>query len=175
MRLFIALSLPPEARGPLTALQERLPVGRPVPEENLHLTLAFLGDQPDEAVEALHDALSTLRAPAVPLTLSGAALFGGKSGQAVGLEADGGKALTEMFDRVRSRLRSAGVTVERRRFRPHVTLARLKGGADASGALSVLAGASVGPVVATSFGLFRSHLHRDGAIHEAMAVYPLVV
>ncbi|WP_425071587.1 RNA 2',3'-cyclic phosphodiesterase [Sagittula sp. S175] len=173
MRLFVSLILPPEALDPLTALQDRLPNGRPVPEENLHLTLAFLGDQPESAVEPLHDALSTLRALPVSLTLSGAALFGGRSGQAAGLEADGGAALVQLHDRVKARLHGAGICFERRRFRPHVTLTRLKGHADASGVLAALVGATVGPVTCSSFALMESHLHPDGAIYEALSVYPL--
>lgn len=173
MRLFIALTLPPDTRAALAEIQTRMPEGRPVPEENLHLTLAFLGDQPDSVAEALHEGLETLRAPQVPLTLSGAALLGGRDGQAVGLEADGDAPLAELYDRVRARTRGAGLTLERRRFRPHVTLARLKGGANASGSLAALAGAQLPEALCTSFALFQSHLHRDGAVHEALAHYPL--
>lgn len=173
MRLFIALSLPPETRAALARLQDRMPVGRPVPEENLHLTLAFLGDQPEDTAQALHEGLETLRAPQVPLHLSGAALLGGRDAQAVGLEADGDAPLMELYDRVRGRLRGAGLTLERRRFRPHVTLARLKGGMNASGDLAALVSAHVPPAHCTEFGLYQSHLHRDGAVHETLATYRL--
>ncbi|MBP0484275.1 RNA 2',3'-cyclic phosphodiesterase [Sagittula salina] len=173
MRLFVSLTLPEAAIGPLLDLQDRLPIGRPVSADNLHLTLAFLGDQPEAALEGLHDALSTLRAAPVPLVLSGAALFGGRKGQAAGLEADGGAALTALHDRIKARLHGAGVHFERRRFRPHVTLTRLKGGADASRVLSVLAGAHIGPVTCTGFALVESRLHPDGAIYEPLACWPL--
>lgn len=174
MRSFVALTLPEAALAPLVALQDRLPAGRPVTEENLHLTLAFLGDQSEEALEALHDALSTLRAAPVTLTLSGAALFGGSKGQVVGLEADGGPALLHLHERVKARLHSAGVDFDRKRFRPHVTLARLKGHTDASGCLNALSGVTVGPFTCTGFALMESRLHRDGAFYEALAMYPLV-
>lgn len=144
-----------------------------MPEENLHLTLAFLGDQPEQIAQALHEGLETLRAPQIPLTLSGAALLGGRDGQVVGLEVDGDAPLMELYDRVRSRLRGAGLTLERRRFRPHVTLARLKGGANASGALAALAGARMPTAVCTNFALFHSHLNSDGAVHELLGSYPL--
>jgi 2'-5' RNA ligase len=45
MRVFVAIDLPDEVRRELETLQNALPVGRPVPAENLHLTLSFLGDQ----------------------------------------------------------------------------------------------------------------------------------
>ncbi|MBY6159368.1 RNA 2',3'-cyclic phosphodiesterase [Mameliella alba] len=173
MRLFVALPLPDQACASLEALQARFPVGRPVPYENLHLTLAFLGDQSEDSAELIHDSLLGLRAPAPLLTLAGAAVFGGRHGQAVGLEADGGAALTDLHARVMARLRGGGISVERRRFRPHVTLSRLRGHADAGPVLAVLAAAMVGPFDCAAFSLFASHLHPDGAIHEELARYPL--
>jgi 2'-5' RNA ligase len=90
MRLFVALCLPTEALHALETLQDRLPVGRPVPADNLHLTLAFLGEVDDTAAEALHDALSNPRAAPVVLALGGAEVFGGRHGQAIALGAEGG-------------------------------------------------------------------------------------
>lgn len=175
MRLFVALSLPETARSTLAALQARFPTGRPVPLENLHLTLAFLGDQTDETAEALHDTLQTLRAPALPLTLAGGTVYGGRHGQAIALEADGGAALTALHDRVMSRMRGVGVAPERRRFRPHVTLARMGGRENAGPVLAVLASASVGPFACDAISLFSSTLHPDGAVHEELARYPLAL
>lgn len=173
MRLFIALPLPEDIRHDLAALQTRLPAGRPVAQENLHLTLAFLGDQPQDTAEDIHEALDTLSAPAPQITLQGAEIFGGRHGQAVALGADCGAPLYELHDRVRGRLRSVGVQPERRRFRPHVTLARLSGHANAAPSLQTLVPAQIGPFTCPAFALFASTLHRDGAIHEELARYPL--
>lgn len=174
MRLFIALDLPLETRTALGALQDRLPAGlRPVPEENLHLTMAFLGDQPDQVIEALHEGLETLRAPRLKLSLGGIAVYGGHRGQVLALEAEGEAPLHELHDRIRARIRGAGVQVERRRFRPHVTLARMPGHADPGPALATLAAAHIPPFTVSSFGLYQSTLHEDGAIYEALATYPL--
>ena len=173
MRLFIALVLPETARADLAALQLRFSTGRAVPQENLHLTLAFLGDQTEETAEAVHDALDHLRAPALSLSLAQGTVFGGRHGQAVGIEAEGGRPLAELHDRIQSRLRGAGVLPERRRFRPHVTLARLKGHSDASPLIRALTGVTLGPYLCTAFALYASTLHRDGAIHEELARYTL--
>jgi hypothetical protein len=62
MRVFVAIDLPDHVRRELEALQSALPAGRPVPAENLHLTLSFLGDQQELAVEDAHEALATIRA-----------------------------------------------------------------------------------------------------------------
>lgn len=173
MRLFVALPLPEPARDAMDGLQMRFSAGRPTPFDNLHLTLAFLGEQPDATAEAVHDALETLRAPAPMLQFSGGAVYGGKHGQAVAIGAEGGAGLLTLHDRVLSRLRSAGVTLDRRRFRPHVTLGRLKGRTDAAPLLNSLTGVALGPYLCPAFALLVSHLHRDGAVHEELARYPL--
>ncbi|MGP6089182.1 RNA 2',3'-cyclic phosphodiesterase [Antarctobacter jejuensis] len=173
MRLFIALPLPEEARDALDALQTRFSAGRPTPYDNLHLTLAFLGEQSEETAEAVHDALESLRAPAPVLTFSHGAVYGGRHGQAVAIEAEGGAALADLQSRILSRLRSVGVTPDRRRFRPHVTLSRIKGQTDASPLLNTLTGVTLGPYTCPAFALFASHLFRDGAVHDELARYPL--
>lgn len=165
--------MPDAACAALSQLQDRLPTGRPVPEENLHLTLAFLGDQTAEAAHDLHEALDTLRAPAPHLTLSGAEMFGGRRGQAIALGADGGPLLTGLHDRIRARLHSARIGAERRRFRPHVTITRLSDAAQASACLPALIHAQLGPYRCDAFGLYASTLHSDGAIHDELARYPL--
>ncbi len=174
MRLFVALSLPDSAIADIETLQSRLPAGRAVPPENLHLTLAFLGDQDESVLEPIHEALMTIRATSITLTLSGVADFGGKFGKAIGLAADGGPALTELQSRIRSRLYGAGLELERRRFRPHVTLSRLSGRADPAPVLSSLIGAKAGPMTCTSFGIFQSTLHDQGAYYDPLSTYALV-
>lgn len=173
MRLFIALPLPDEAVDAIMALQARMPRGRMVPPDNLHLTLAFLGECDDCEVEAAHDALEGLTAPALSVGLSSPAIYGGRHGQAVAIEADGGAPLHELHDRLRGKLRGAGLTVERRRFRPHVTLARLPGRADASGCLDALVGVRLGPYLCDEVVLFASVLHPDGAIHDPLVTRTL--
>ncbi len=173
MRLFIALCLPDEAIPPLLAMQARLATGRPVPEENLHLTLAYLGEQPDETVAPLADALETIRAAPIRVDLAEPQVFGGRGGQAVGLLADGGVDLRALHDRVRSRVYGAGVQLERRRFRPHVTLARLRGSLDPGPAVLSLQDQRAGPFTCHAFGLFQSILRPEGAEYDALALYPL--
>ena len=55
LRLFVALDLPDAARAALVAFRRRSPTRgvAPVPDEALHLTLAFLGHRPEADVEAV--------------------------------------------------------------------------------------------------------------------------
>src|SRR5690606_41886172 len=77
MRCFIAIPVPVPASARLMAIQAGLPLGAPVPEENLHLTLAFLGDMSLPALEAVDDELSTLRSEAFDLEIAGLGTYGG--------------------------------------------------------------------------------------------------
>lgn len=179
MRAFIALPLPPSDAEVIEALQDRLPLGRAVPPENLHLTLAFLDDQPDAMIDAVHDALSALRAAPFTLKLSDFQSFGGQTGQALALMGDGGDALRDLQKRILSRLHGIGLELDRRRFRPHVTIARLPGrlnpdAQDKLGRFLMREGVfSLPDIRIDRFALYRSTLHRDGAIHDRLADYPL--
>ncbi|WP_168798024.1 RNA 2',3'-cyclic phosphodiesterase [Pacificoceanicola onchidii] len=174
MRAFISLDLPDSTVAALADVMDQLPGDiRRVPEENLHLTLAFMGDVPEDAVQAAHEGLETIRAPRFGLSLNGATVYGGRHGQAIALEADGEAPLHELHDRIRARLRGAGIQLERRRFRPHVTLARLPGRGDPGPALGALCALQIPSFSVTSFSLIQSTLHESGAIYETLATYPL--
>ncbi|MCB1398890.1 MAG: 2'-5' RNA ligase family protein, partial [Rhodobacteraceae bacterium] len=77
MRAFVALDLPEPVVDAIGALQEWLPLGRHVAPDNLHLTLAFLGEQPDGVIAEADAALQGLRLPAFELSLCGVDVFGG--------------------------------------------------------------------------------------------------
>lgn len=179
MRAFIALNLPQPVVLALTRLQEHLPVGRPVPPENLHLTLAFLDDQPDTLIGDLHLALQGLRAPGFDLELAGLGTFGGRDPRVIFVSASGGEPMAHLHAAIRSTLRAGGLTLGRERFRPHVTLARLRPGlprADLTrlaGWLTNEGGFRLPPFPVDHFALYRSILRSDHALHEELARYPL--
>lgn len=171
MRAFIALPVAGDALDGITRLQQYLPEGRPLPEENLHLTLAFLDDQPEESLEALHEDLSGICAPGFAVPLRGLALFG----QALAVEAEPVPPLAGLQTAVQAAARRAGIALPRRRFRPHVTFARLKGrGAGLSRYISENAATRLPDLQAAAFSLFASTLRPQGALHEELARYPLV-
>lgn len=176
MRAFLALPLPDDVCGALARLQDELPLGRALPVENLHLTLVFLGDIPQEQAERVHAALSALRAAPVTLRLHGLDTFGGRRPRVLHAAASGPEALRT---RILSALRTVGIVPERRRYRPHVTLARLPAHPSRHDQtrlaefMAAMAGFSLPPVRLDRFAFYRSELHRDGARHEMLAQYVL--
>lgn len=180
MRIFVAIDLPDDVHEALEGLQNALPVGRPVLPENLHLTLCFLGEQDEDALEPIHDVLSCVRRPAFKMELAGVGTFGRKVPNVVFADVAECSALIGLEKAIVRSLRHAGLEFQRQRFRPHVTLARLPGvltGHDLNRLADYLAGhatfRSPGFCVA-DFQLYHSTLMPEGARHETLASYKLV-
>ncbi|SLN67343.1 2',5' RNA ligase family [Roseivivax jejudonensis] len=180
MRAFIALPLPLSDADVLEAMGDRLDVGRVMDPETMHLTLAFLGDVPEADLREVAEALETLAPPAFTYRLSGVTSFGnGQTGHALALSAEDDGRLRDLHDRVRSRCHGAGLPLERRRFRPHVTFARLPGRLDTeeeaklAAFLKREAHMTVEDVRADRFVLYESVLTKAGAVYDELAEFPL--
>ncbi|MHA6325521.1 RNA 2',3'-cyclic phosphodiesterase [Roseivivax sp. CAU 1753] len=175
MRAFIALPIPASDAEVLEAMADRLDVGRAVPSENAHLTLAFLGDAEEALLREVADALETLSPPEFTFDLAGIRSFG----RALALQAHGGAALIDLQARVRSRLHGAGLALERRRFRPHVTFARLperltlEDEARLAAFLARENTMALRGIPAREVVLYESILTRDGAVYVPLAEFAL--
>ena len=180
IRAFVALPLPDVARTDLARLQEGLGAGRPVPAENLHLTLAFLDDQPQAVLENLHEGLSRIAARPMELRIGGLDVFGGVRPRLLFAEVAPDPALVALRKVVRCAARQAGIDLPHERFRPHVSLARFRrdmGEGEALRLGSFLkdhAAYRLDPIQVRCLALYRSQLRPDGAVHERLADYPLI-
>lgn len=177
-RAFVAIPMPEDAAARLAGLVRGLAVGRRVPEENLHLTLAFLGEVTDAGLEELHEGLSGLRAAPVDLRFDGLGVFGDDRPRALWAAVAPDPALLDLQRQVERAIRKAGLAPEARRFVPHVTLVRLKGRREDAGPLARFLAArgagSAPPVRAVAFSLMSSWLRPEGAVYEELARYPLM-
>ena len=179
MRAFVALDLPEAIRGPLTRLQAGLSVGRLVDEDNLHLTLAFLGEINPQQAQDLAVRLADLPDAPIDLTPTGIGIMGGRMRHLLVREASPTQALVNLQDRVRRIAMDAGIEMERRRFRPHVTLARFgkvmtpKDERGLAAFLSLNAPYNLPTEVADTVTLYRSHLTGEGADYEPLAEFLL--
>ncbi len=126
MRLFVAIGLSGEMKDALTAAQDgmfdRGVRGSFTPAENMHLTLAFIGEYPD--AEAVLDALSAVSFAPFELTLEGVGCFGDLWWAGLADCAP----LASLARQVRRVLAEEGIPFDRKRFSPHVTLIRRASG-----------------------------------------------
>jgi len=176
MRLFIALSLPDALREKLCGLCSGLPGARWVAPENLHLTLRFIGEVDGHDAEDIDAALSGIRFPRFPLTLSGVGEFGdGKRLRSVWVGVEANEMLERLQAKVEQAVRRAGQPPEKRKFKPHVTLARFKShpGDRLQSYFTERALFRCPPFEVADFTLYSSFLAHEGAIYQPEAVYPL--
>ncbi|PSL21184.1 RNA 2',3'-cyclic phosphodiesterase [Shimia abyssi] len=180
MRAFVAIDLAAALGAEIVQLQAQVPVGRSVPKKNLHLTVAFLGDQSAAALEALHEELDALTVEPFTLRLAGFEPLGGSVPKVLTLRVDPCAELLALENGVRRAARLVGAAPERKRFHPHVTITRFGGGLKGNEAarlghfLSTQSVPVLPEVMATSFSLFESVLTPERAVHHILADYPFV-
>lgn len=176
MRLFVALDLPWGLRERLAALSTGIPGCRWLPPESLHLTLRFIGDVPNWRAEEIDLALQAIKARGFTLTLAGVGLFE-KGGRITSLWAgiERSPQLEHLQAKVETALQRAGQEPERRRFTPHVSLARLDQPANEK-ITGFIQGNSLfraEPYAVDRFTLFSSQLGKEGSAYTAEADYSL--
>ncbi|MFO1153635.1 MAG: RNA 2',3'-cyclic phosphodiesterase [Rhodospirillales bacterium] len=176
LRLFVGIPLPDDIRRDLAGLCTGLPGARWVDAAMMHLTLRFIGEVDGGLADDLHDELTRLVAPGFRLELSGVDCFS-TSGKAHTLWTGVAKEplLVHLRDKVERALVRAGIEPERRKFKPHVTLARFRNGAPdrLGGYFQRYSRFASEPFLVDRFALFRSRLGSEGAHYEVLAEYLL--
>jgi 2'-5' RNA ligase len=135
MRLFIAVNCDDETKKLLLSVQEKIKSqslkGNFSCPENLHLTLVFMGETPEEQVPAIRSAIKeALRPPAPPFTLAfsqtGCYRHSNKELWWIGAEHSDPSlgALKNLRQQITGGLSTAGVAFDDRPFNPHITLGR---------------------------------------------------
>jgi 2'-5' RNA ligase len=178
MRLFVALAIPDVVAQPLLLVQGGVPGARWQSRDQLHLTLAFIGEVDGRDAAMIDDALAGIRAPAFSIQLHGVGQFGtGKQTRAHALwaAARANPALDHLQRKVDSAIRRAGTPAEAHKFTPHVTLARMRHPEPGKvvewlthHALYTSAEFEVG-----AFHLWSSRLTSDGSIYRIEQSYEL--
>jgi len=131
-RLFTALEIPAPLAFSLSLLRGGLPGARWVEPENYHITLRFIGDIDPRTADEVAQALERVDRPGFELSLEALDAFGAKKPQTIVACVKNSPALKELQAAQERIVQRIGIEAERRKYRPHVTLARLKGTSEAA-------------------------------------------
>lgn len=173
MRLFVALRPPADIREGLADLMEGVACARWQDDDQLHLTVRFLGDVDRRQAEDLAATLDQVDAPAPIVALAGVGRFADSLWAALAPT----KALAALHSKVDHACVRAGFAPERRAYLPHVTLARFARSAGGDQALVRWLQAHAA-LASPAFALphlilYRSTLGHGGAIYDALSRWPL--
>lgn len=177
MRLFTAIDLPEDIRRRFADLQIPGTVdARWTSPSQFHVTLRFIGDADESMATRYEEALNQIAPPVASCEPYGLDVLPSRrnpSVMVVGLRRT--DSLLSVYDAVSRALNDTGVEPEDRKYRPHVTLARLN---DASPervheVLDAYGDASLPSFTARTFHLYESTLTPEGAVHERRASFDL--
>ncbi len=176
-RLFVALELPEVLTEAIGEIQAGLRDARWRDEDGLHLTLAFIGEVDGAAARRIEEALSRVEAPSLEVELHGLGHFPLRgSPRVLWVGASPAAELGALAAALRRALARAGYPPERRKFAPHVTIARFRRPPpppalqDYLGEYALFRTPAV-PVA--SFRLISSVLRPSGARYTVEADFPL--
>jgi 2'-5' RNA ligase len=185
MRLFTAVTFPEETRKHLVGVLDTL---RALPalkglvrwsnQENLHVTLKFIGEVPDQRVPLLVTSLKTLSIPAMSFTIDRFLILPGQ-GPARVLAANVTRDLAPislLFNQIEAACQPLGVSRERREYKPHVTFGRFSRPGPKMTARTLIRMIDPGLLpapsfISTGFTLFQSELRPEGAVHAIIAEF----
>ena len=194
MRLFVGLDIDDAIRSRIARFLDGVrgfaPDARWVKPESLHVTLKFIGEQPEDKVENVKRALGTITANRFEMNIRGYGFFPGpRMPRVFWVAIEAGKALTSLAATVDEQLAALGVAKEEHAFNPHLTLARGAGGPGSprrqkgdrpnrsfwplQEKLSALPAPEFGTMTAREFFLYRSQLSPGGSKYTKLAGFGL--
>ena len=174
-RLFVAIRPPASIRATLLALMGGVPGARWQSDEQLHLTLRFIGEVDRPMAEDIASVLGTVRYPNFELALSGMGAFDRRGrADALWVGVTPHEELHALHKKVDQALVRLGLPPESRAYLPHITIARFsRNAAPPAAATEPHAQVTSAPFPVTHFALFESRLGREGASYEAVERYAL--
>ncbi len=143
-------------------------------DDQLHLTLRFIGEVDARTADDVVEALASVRAPVCISAISGVGQFASKHGNALWAGLANKPGLTALHTKIDRALTRIGLEPEHRAYHPHITLARLpRRCGDLSGWLARNGTLSSEDFTIGEFGLYESHLGGDGARYDLVAHWTL--
>ena len=177
-RLFVAIDFPNEIKQGLSSLCYGLPGAKWVDTDQVHLTLRFIGEVDGGIFRDIRASLEEVHSECFLLRVKGVGCFPPRKVPRVlwaGLEKS--NEMEQLKKRIDSQLHRIGIEPEKRKFSPHVTLARFKTKPSLNRVGDFLAGNalfSLPEFPVSEFHLYSSVLTQKGATHHVEASYPLL-
>jgi 2'-5' RNA ligase len=177
VRAFIAVELPIEVKDRLSRIEAELSGGKEklagvsfLNPETMHLTLKFLGDTPIERTQPLLEALSVIGKETRPFSLS-LKQVEVINRRVIWVSLSDSEELLKLAKLIDNAATKLGFKSEKRRFKAHLTLGRIRKPDSYQGLAANLERLEVAPALrfkATEMALFKSTLTRSGAEHKAL-------
>jgi 2'-5' RNA ligase len=173
-RLFTGLEVPEEIGFRLSMLRGGVSGAKWIETGDYHLTLSFIGNVDERVGCELAEELAAIEAPRVRVTLDELGSFGGEKPRSIIAIARPSKDLVYLQSRNDRALRRAGVDPDRRKFTPHVTIARVKG-ASALSIAAFLGDRQIAPLefTASRFVLYSAKSSQGGGPYVVEEAFPL--
>lgn len=174
-RLFAAIRPPPAIRDLLSGLMGGISGARWQDDDQLHLTLRFIGEVDRHVARDVHAALGSIHHQPFEIAVNGVGAFD-KSGRIDALWAglSPQEPLKILHNKIDQAMARVGLPPEQRVFHPHITLARLNRSAGpVHDFMTANAGAASPLFLVDRFGLFESRLTPDGAAYREIETYRL--
>jgi 2'-5' RNA ligase len=174
-RIFTALELPERVASQLALMRGGVVGARWLEPGDYHITLRFVGDIDARAARDIAEMLADIRRPPADVRFEGLSWFGGDKPRAIVAKVKADAALMDLQAEQERRLRRIGVDPETRKYTPHVTLARLRGVAQAAVAdyLAARGLLRVEDFTAERFVLYSARDGTGGGPYVIEAAYPL--
>lgn len=126
-RLFAGIEVPSAAGMKLASLRGGLIGARWIEPGDYHITLRFIGDIDDRTADEIDGMMTQIRPRQLRLRLTSLDCLGGDKPHSLVARVEMTRELAELQADVDRAIRKAGVISDKRRFEPHVTIARVKG------------------------------------------------
>lgn len=174
-RLFTGLEVPGETGLMLSMLRGGLRGARWIDAENYHITLRFIGDIDERTADEVAAALDRVRRRPIEIRLQGLGSFGNGKPHAVWARVEPTPDLTELQAEQERILQRIGLPGERRKYTPHVTVARCRTSTneDVAQWLAERGSFKAPPFIAGRFVLFSAKSSIGGGPYLVEEAYPL--
>ncbi len=174
-RLFVAIRPPASIRQLLLAAMGGVGGARWQTDDQLHLTLRFIGEVDRHRAQDVHAALGGIHHPPFELALSGLGAFDRRGfPDSVWAGVAPPEQVKALHNKVDAALLRVGIPPDERAYLPHITIARLGRNAGPIGNLLETAGGLTSPAFTVdSFALFESDLTNEAAVYSIVERYKL--